>query len=67
MQETVWCEWPIKHFLVFPPILNCRQNVNHSPSYTTPPSPFKSNLPGSEVIQRTVDLRGEEDSLLFYT
>lgn len=67
MQGTDWGEWPITHFLDFPPILNYSQNVNHSPSSTTSPSPFKSNLPGSKVIQRTVDLRGEEDSLLFYT
>lgn len=48
-------------------LLNCSQNVNHSPSYITPLSSFKSNLPGSEAIQKAVDLSGEEDSLLFYT
>lgn len=47
--------------LFFLQLLNCSQNVNHSPSYITPLSSFKSNLPGSEAIQRAVDLSGEED------
>lgn len=51
------------HALLFClPLLNYSQHVNHSPSYPTPLSPYKSNLPGSEAIQRAIDLSGEEVS-----